>query len=291
MIAKKYNIDVLFNPKLSVPLFAKCKTAFVLHGADWFVFPQNYKFHDRLYHKLFSALYCNKADAIISVSKDATNEINKRQKIARAKIKTVYHGVDSNFKTIDNKNRLEIVRRKYHLPDKFILYVGQIYPMKNFSGIIKSFSKLRTRIPHKLVVVGKPTLKYKKELALIDELGLSEDVMCVGWVLPEELPLFYNLADVFLFPSLYEGFGIPLLEAMACGCPIVTSNRGSCPEVAGRAAVIVNPYDTMEIADATYNIITNDVLRQKLVRNGLERIVHFSWESTAKKTLEIITGL
>lgn len=290
-MAWKYKVDLIFNPKLSVPLFTSKKTAFVLHGADWFVFPKNYKFLDRLYHRIFALLYCKKADLVISVSQNATNEIIRHLKIQRKKLKTVHHGVGENFQVIRDENRLKAVREKYNLPGKFILYVGQIYPMKNFSGIVRSYSQIRNKIPHKLIIVGKATLKYEKEVALIDELGLSNYVTRVGVIPDEDLPVFYNLAELFLFPSLYEGFGIPLLEAMACGCPVVTSNRGSCPEVVGDAASIVDPYDIADISNAIYLALTDRVLRDALIEKGLLRVKDFTWESTAKNTLSALTRL
>lgn len=286
-VAKKEKFDLVFNPKLAVPLLAPCKTVFTLAGADWFVFPQNYKLHDRIYHRMFAPLYCHRADAVISISNNATEEILKRVRVAPEKLRTIYLGVDKDFRPINDSGLIDCVRAKYHLPDEFILYVGQIYPMKNFGGIVRSFAKVKRQLPHKLVVVGKPSLKYRRELALIDQLGLRDDVVMAGWVPDAELPVFYNLASVFLFPSFYEGFGIPLIEAMACGCPVVTSTGGSCPEVAGDAAVIVDPHDIDSIAKGVMKVIGDTTCRNNLIEQGLERAKSFTWETTAAETLAL----
>ena len=290
-IAKSKKIDLIFNPKSSIPLTAPCKKVLVLHGADWFVFPQNYNLFDRFYHKMSGQLYCEHASAIISVSEDATKRILENTRINPEKIKTIYHGVSKHFRPIENREELEKIRNKYKLPEHFALFVGQIYPMKNVGGIIEAFFRLSRRIQHKLVIVGKPELKYKKELALIDKYNLRDEITRTGWIPDEDLPAFYNLAELFIFPSLYEGFGIPLLEAMACGCPIVTSNRGATREVVGDAAILVDPRDPEGIATAMYDVLTHKELRQDLIERGFKRVGNFSWEKHCFETLVLFESL
>lgn len=286
-LARRGRCNLLFNPKLSVPLLSVCKTVFVMHGADWFVFPENYTLLDRLYHRFFATLYLSRADAVISVSSDATKRLIDFRRVRPDKITTIHHGVDDAFVPEYSQVQRERVCRLYNLPEKFILFVGQLYPMKNLAGIIRGFAGIRDRLPHKLLVVGTPVSKYQKDLALVGKLGLSQDVRFVGRVPDQDLPLFYNLADLFLFPSLYEGFGIPLLEAMASGCPVITSTAGSCPEVVGDAALTVNPHDTTEISEAIFRLAADEALRKDLRRKGLRRVQEFTWTRAAHETLKL----
>jgi glycosyltransferase involved in cell wall biosynthesis len=198
------------------------------------------------------------------------------------KIRTIQHGVSDHFKPTKDEEVLAWVRQKYHLPDSFILYVGQIYPMKNVGGIVRAFSSVHKRLPHKLVLVGNPGPKSNGDLALIDKLQLQDDVILTGWVPDEHLPAMYSLADLFVFPSFYEGFGIPLLEAMACGCPIVTSNVETPVEVVDNAAILVDPHDVNSIAEGIYEGLNNEGLRQDLIQKGFKRAKNFSWEESAK---------
>ncbi len=287
-IIKSLELDLVFNPKFSVPLFSSCKKVFILPGADWFVFPQNYEAIDRVYHRIVAPLYFQAADAIISISKDATKEVVARTGVNPKKIKTIYLGVSKSFRPINDQQWLESVKRKHELPNHFILFVGQIYPMKNVGRIIEAFSLLRDKIPHKLVLVGKPELKYGRDLAQIDKFNLQDRVILTGWVPDEDLAAIYNLADLLIFPSLYEGFGIPLLEAMACGCPVLTSNKSATQEVVGDAGYLVNPLDVEEIASGVLEVISNPKLQQAMIGKGHLRVKSFSWEKCARETLKLL---
>ncbi len=284
---RAHKVDLLFNPKASVPLGAPCKTVLVLHGADWFMAPENYSYPYRMYHRIAATLYARKADAIIMASQDAARRIQDFVGSTRGKTVAIHHGVSEEFRPVQDRRYLDEVRRKYRLPERFILYVGKIYPMKNVAGIIKAFDRLRGAIPHKLVIAGAPSWKAKGELAPIRERGLGDDVLLTGWVPDADLPAFYNLADVFLFPSLYEGFGIPLVEAMACGCPVVTSTAGACPEVVGDAAVTVDPRDIGAIAAATQGVLSDPARARDLAARGFRRARMFSWDAAARRTLEV----
>jgi glycosyltransferase involved in cell wall biosynthesis len=288
--ANELGIDLIFNPKLSVPIFSQCKNIFVMHGGDWFVFPQNYNLLDRIYHRIFAPLYFKKAVKVISVSKSATADILRAINVAPDKLITIYHGVADHFVPIHDIENLYRIKRKYELPDNFMLFVGQIYPMKNFGGILRAFSVLRAKTPCKLVVVGKPALKFKRELNLVSQLDLVKDVSLLGWVPDEDLPSIYNLADFLVFPSLYEGFGLPIIEAMACGCPVLTSNRGAPAEVAGDAAHLVDPTDIPSIADGMHELVMNAELRNRLKDKGFVRAQKFTWERSARKTINLFNS-
>jgi glycosyltransferase involved in cell wall biosynthesis len=286
-LAKTLKLDLVFNPKISAPWRAPCNTVIMLHGADWFEVPQSYSLPNRIYHQLAATLYSHKADAIIAASNDAAARLEQWVPAVKGKIVAIHHGVDNEFHPMLDHHALAAVREKYRLPDRFLLYVGKIYPMKNVSGIIRAFSHLRDRIPHKLVIVGPRGPRADRELAPIRTYGLEDDVVLLGRVPDQDLPAIYNLADAFLFPSLYEGFGIPLLEAMACGCPVVTSVAGACPEVVGDAAVLVDPGDARAIAAAAHDVVTNPALAQTLRAKGLVRAQAFTWERSARETLAV----
>jgi glycosyltransferase involved in cell wall biosynthesis len=288
---RKYQCDVVINLKHSVPLLTGAPAIFVMHGADWLAFPQNYYFLDGLYHKLSLPLFCRKAARIISVSHDATRIVLERLNLPPSQVATVYHGFRTDFHRVEDPERLARARARYRLPERFILYVGRIYPMKNVRGLVEAFAKLRDRVPHSLVICGIKHYKTEPDFAAIDQYSLHDRVIPTGFVEEEDLPALYSMADAFVLPSLYEGFGIPLLEAMACGCPIVTSTQGSCPEVVDGAGVLVDPYDTTDIAEGIYKVLADRQLAAGLVRKGFARVAQFSWEKCARETLDVIASV
>lgn len=179
---------------------------------------------------------------------------------------------------------------RYDLPNRFALFIGGILPLKNFGRTVQAFSQLTTG-PNHLVVLGFKRWKFQKDLELVRELNLEDRVHFVGFVPDEDIPAFYNRAEVLLFPSLYEGFGIPVLEAMACGCPVLTSMTGCSPEVAGDAAILVDPYDVESIRAGTERVLQDESLRRSMVARGLRRSKDFSWSKTAAATLELFESL
>lgn len=290
--AKREGVDLIFNPTYTVPLFTKCKTIMVLHGSDWYVNPRMYKLLDRIYIRIMMPLFCKKARLLISNSDLSKRDFVNILGVSEEKIKTIYFGVDPRFRPIEEDDIfLKKAREKYHLPEKFILYVGRIYPGKNFGNLLQAFSKIHTSLPQKIVVAGHPRWDYQSEYASIEELGLQEKVLFTDWVPQGDLVAFYNLADLFIFPSFYEAFGIPLLEAMACGCPAIASQTGALPEIAGEAAFLVNPYSPDEIAEAIRRVLVEDKLKKELIEKGLQRAKAFSWEKCARETLAVFESL
>ena len=288
---KQENVDIIFNPKLSIPILSPLKKVFVMHGGDWIVFPKNYTIADRIYHNIFAGIYLRKADKVISVSKSASKDLIEHFKLKPEKIKTIYHGVGNNFFPISDTDKLQKIKKNYNLPDNFILFVGNIYPMKNFKGIVRAFSKIVTEFPHKLVVVGGRGKKHKQDLELIPKLNLEKEVIFLGWVPDEDLPGIYNLASFLSFPSLYEGFGIPIIEAMKCGCPVLTSNKGAPSEIAGDAALLVEPADVDSIAEGMRKLIVDKGLSKNLREKGFLMARKFTWENCAKEVLSIFESL
>ena len=223
-----------------------------------------------------------RASHIIAVSKHTKNDLIQYLKIPDDRISVIYNGIDhSIFKPYNIKM----------LDKPYILYVGSERPRKNLSRLFEAFAKLKGEFPElKLAKVGIPgrTKEYRREtMRKLDSLGLTGDVIFVEYITELDLAYYYSSAALMAYPSLYEGFGFPLLEAMACGCPVVTSNTSSLPEVVGEAGIMVNPYDTDSLAQAMRRVLTDKKLRDDMVRKGLEQAKRFSWEKAAEQTLEV----
>jgi glycosyltransferase involved in cell wall biosynthesis len=286
--ARRAGIDVIFNPKLSVPVLTRARTILIMHGAEWFAFPRSFSIPYRIYHEVFARIYARGAAAIVTPSHDAAQRVQNHLRLPAGKVVAIHHGLAPHFGPVTDRARLAAVRQKHRLPEQYILWVGQVYPTKNLPRILLAFAELRRRFPHKLVIVGSRSWKAEQELAPIRSNGLDADVILTGHVPDEDLPAVYSMASLLLAPSLYEGFGLCLLEAMACGCPVVTSRAGACPEVAGDAAALVDPYDVESIVDAAAVILSYPQVARMMVDGGLRRAGEFSWETCARQTLALL---
>ncbi|GAH72875.1 unnamed protein product, partial [marine sediment metagenome] len=228
-----------------------------------------------------------RANQIIAVSESTKSDLLNYLKIPESKISVIYNGVNHNvFKPY--RVRPYHVRLHYR---QYILYVGSERRRKNLGRLFESFAALRQEFPElKLVKVGGPgrSERFRRDtLKTLSRLGITEDVIFVDHISEKDLAYYYSSATLLAYPSLYEGFGLPPLEAMACGCPVVTSNTSSLPEVVGEAGIMVNPYDTRSLVQAMRQVLTDSELRDSMVRKGLEQSKKFSWESTAKLTLQV----
>jgi glycosyltransferase involved in cell wall biosynthesis len=234
----------------------------------------------------------NHAHKIITVSNFTKIELEQYYKADKDKISVIHNGYNEHiFKKINDENKIKNVLAKYGINDKYILYVGRIERKKNTPALIEAFSIAREKnknIKQKLVLVGDASYGYDETNYMINEYAVGNEVILPGWVKEEDLPYFYNGADAYIFPSNYEGFGIPLLQAMACGVPIAASCGTSIPEVVGEAAIFFDSYDAYSIAKIIEKILTDEILRKKLVKAGLARIDNFSWEKCAKETWQLI---
>jgi len=228
-----------------------------------------------------------KADRIIAVSQSTANDIVRFFKIDPNKIRVIYHGVEANFRPDIGKEAIEKVKRKYQiLTAKYILWVGTIEPRKNISSLIKMYQQLETlHGDYSLVLGGKYGWKYEEILPLVQ--SFSGKIIVTGYLPKEDLIPLYAGADLFIFPSLYEGFGMPLLEAMASGVPIITSKTSAMPEVVGDAALLIDPLNIQEMSQAVLSILEKASLRSLLQKKGIERAKKFSWEKAAVETLNI----
>lgn len=298
LAAKREGVDLIFNPKFTVPLVTRCKTVMVVHGADWFIPPYDevYNSIDVFYIKRVMPLYLRKADFVTSVSDYSTNGFIKAFPWLKDKIRTVYFGPHKNFRVIEDREHLDAIRNKYNLPARFILTVirydhGTKNTRKNFPAMAEAFAKYKKMGgDEKFVVVGRDCDIYGRENDL-EGMGIKNDVIFPGLVAQEDLPAFYNMADLYLYPTIIEAFPIPTTEAMACGCPIVTSSSTGLKELTEGVSVAVDPTDTDAIAQAIRRVLSNPALRQQMRRKGLERSKIFSWEKCARETLAVFRNL
>lgn len=287
LVLRKYNFDIIYSPHY--PLFlTKGKNIITLHDLRPLLYPQNSLHYMSTYskHALFRVClkYYNK---ICCISNNTKKDFIKYLRISEDKTVVIYGGVDPTFKVVHDQESLSQFTEKYGINYPFILYVGQITRIKNVPRLIKALQILLNQynIKHKLVLIGSPV--DINILDLIRKNNLQKNIILLSNIPDEDLVYFYNLADVFIFPSLYEGFGLPVLEAMACGCPVITSNTSSLPEVVGDVAIKVNPTSVDEIVDAILSLVEDIGMQKRMIEKGFEQVKKFSWERTAKQYIKV----
>jgi glycosyltransferase involved in cell wall biosynthesis len=291
-VTRKRQLDLIFNPKFTIPLFVKYRTAFVLHGSEWFAIPEHFRLYDQWYFKRFVPLYCRRATGFVAVSNAVKADVVKYVGVDPNKVYAIHNGFDpSLFKPVHDQQQRQSVRAKYRLPEHFILWAGQIESRKNVARLLRAFAQIKDEFPHHLVLAGEHRWSSTAELRVIKQSGLDGRLCFPGWITHSDLPTVYSLAELFAFPSLYEGFGIPLVEAMACGCPIVTANTCAPPEVTDGAARLVDPLNVEDIAAGMRDVLSDPALRDQLVAKGLERATAFSWDKCARGLLDMFEDL
>jgi len=227
----------------------------------------------------------NRADVVITISESSKKEIIQYLKVDEAKIKIVSPGVQiDKFRHNITMDRSKALRSKYNLPEDYILYLGTIEPRKNIGFIIDAFYKYKSEVSNniKLVIAGKKGWMFQEIFDKIKKYNMEKEVIFTGYVEEEDKACFYKSCKVFVFPSIYEGFGMPVLEAMASGTPVITSNLSSLPEVAGDAAILINPYDSEELCNAINKVISEPGLRESMIKKGYIQCEKFTWENSIK---------
>jgi glycosyltransferase involved in cell wall biosynthesis len=290
---RREKIDVLFHPKFTVPLLAPCKTVMVVHGADWLV-PEQAQFYTYLdvkYMQVMLPLYFKKSSAVISVSQETTDNFNRILNLPADKVHTIYFAPARYFKRVTDPAILNTVKAKYNLPDKFILTLTKRKGdnRKNLGQVFKAYAYFhaQTNDPHKLVIGGKDCHLFRGEYGIPTD-NYGRDILFPDWIDQEDMPAVFSLASLYLYPSNLEAFPIPLTEAMACGTPILTSNVNGLKEIAGDAALLMDPADTESIANGITQILSDANLRETLSRKGLERSSIFNWDLCANSTLALL---
>jgi len=285
--------DVLHIPHPAAPITIKTKLITTIHDLVH-VIPGTDKWHYphkciKTQKKLRASIL--KSDRIIAVSQSTKNDIMKYFSVDHSKISVTHLGMNTDiFHIIKDTPEKEEILKKYNISKRYILFVGTLHPRKNIVRILSSFEKIKLHFnDYQLVIAGKKGWLYEEFFEKLNRLPsyIRDDVILTGYSPLDDIPYLYNSAYVSFYPSLYEGFGLPILEAMACGCPVITSNLSSMPEVAGDAAILIDPYSIEELSSAIERVLSNEQLRQQMRHKGLERAKEFSWEKMAKETLQV----
>ena len=292
---QKEKPSVFFSPAHYSPRFSPIPTVLTIHDLAFFYYPKEFKTRDLWQLKRWTAYSVKKAQKIIAVSQNSKNDLIRFYGLPEEKISVVYNGYDrERFSPKKNKREIGRVRKKYQTGADYLLYVGTLQPRKNIISLIKAFPFIlnqdqRRRKTLKLVVAGKKGWLYENLFSAVRELKLTEKVIFTDFVPDEDLPYLLSGAKLFVLPSLYEGFGLTALEAMACGAPVLVSKNSSLPEVVGEAGLYLeNPEDLQEISQKVGQILDNRDLAASLAKKGLEQAQKFSWEKCARQTLDLI---
>ncbi|PIW36745.1 MAG: hypothetical protein COW24_03610 [Candidatus Kerfeldbacteria bacterium CG15_BIG_FIL_POST_REV_8_21_14_020_45_12] len=293
--AKKYNVDIVFYTKNIVPfshfrLPAK-KVIFVYDLGYYEKTIQAYPFMDTLYMKMHFPFSVRQAHAILPISSYTKDDLIAKLKADPKKITVMLLAAEDWYQHNDDSNKISAVKDKYKISSPFLFYCGNLSERKNLRRVIEAFNQIKDQIPdHNLYFAGPKTLGSEADLELASTL-LGDRFKHIGFADEADMPALYSAADVYLFPSLYEGFGLPILEANACGCPVLTSNATSCPEIAGTGAHIVDPLSVSEIADGILKITTNSTYKDELVQRGYDNVKNYNWKKTAQVVKGVITDL
>jgi glycosyltransferase involved in cell wall biosynthesis len=287
---RRLRADLFHAPHYVLPPLTPCRSVVTIHDCIHLRFPQ-YLPNKLGYAYARSSLWIatHRASRIMTVSEASKRDILRYFRIPESKISVIYNAIDERFGMMPPEEEIARVRERYQLNDPFVLYAGNIKPHKNLERLIEAFQMVRRGpLEHvKLLIIGDEISKYATLRRAVHKHKLHQHVRFFGFVPDRTLAVLYRLAAVFVFPSLYEGFGLPPLEAMASGTPVITSNVSSLPEVVGDAAVLVDPYEPEAIADAMRRVLTDPALRASLVAKGLARAQAFSWERSVRRVREI----
>ncbi|HLG50049.1 MAG TPA: glycosyltransferase family 1 protein [Chloroflexota bacterium] len=281
--------DVYHFPDFTLPPLRRGAAVVTVHDLSFLLVPECAEASLRAHLEKVVPVSVREADFVCADSENTRNELTTLLDVPPERTEVVYGGVDCRFRPIDDPAILETTRTKYGLLFPFILFVGTIEPRKNLSRLLRAYVQLRERhhLRHRLVIAGGLGWLYEDILREIDQLVAEQEVVFLGRVPDDDLPALYSLCDLFVFPSLYEGFGLPPLEAMACGRAVVCSNTSSLPEVVGDAGVLVSPYDVDGLAEAVAELLEDPARRAALGQRGIERARQFSWHEAARRTLAI----
>lgn len=296
-------VDVFFAPNIFFGSVSKnTKLVLTVHDLSFEMYPEHFSPKRRLWHMFINPRkICRESKKIIAVSSSTKSDLVSLYGIDPEKVKVVTSGISEKFRPVDrNDSRLVEIKEKYGLPYKFILFLGTIEPRKNIIAVLRAYDQLQRFARqtgnenlqrHKLVIAGEKGWMGEKIFWELGKTKFRENVYLLGFIGDEEKEYIYNLSSLFVYPSFFEGFGFPPLEAMRCGVPVVSSNNSSLPEVVGDAGILIDPDKPDEIFHSFKEILTNSELRETLTRKGLEKSKEFSWEKAAKETLSAIENV
>jgi len=285
-MALKDKVNLIHYPNHYCTLNSKLPTIVTFHDIYILRNPQAFtKWHSKFANFLFPKVV-KRANHIIAISEFTKNELVQYLDVPEEKITVIYNGVDYKFKTIHDEDLLNQIKNKYKIKNPFLLYVGAIEPRKNINLMINSFCQIRSKMNIDLVVVSFGGWNNKELLNMINESPGKDYIRLLGYLPEEELPVIYNLALGLIYLSSYEGFGLPMVEAMASGCPVIASSNTVAEEIVGKAGALINPNNEEEIVESVTRLL-NESYRHEIIEQGLNRAKNFSWEKCAKETLTI----
>jgi glycosyltransferase involved in cell wall biosynthesis len=284
--------DVFFSLTHYAPRFSPVPTVVSVMDLAYLYFPQLFKPSDLYQLKSWTAYSVKKAAKVITISNSSKNDIIKEYNIPEKNVAVIYPGIKPIIALTPHIYSMNELKSKYGLSENFLLFVGTLQPRKNITRLIESFAKVvadeKAPPDLQLVIVGKKGWLYEEILTTPAKLEITEKVKFLDFVSDDDLNILYQHAICYILPSLYEGFGLPVLEAMKHDCPVITSNTSSLPEAGGDAALYVDPKDTNDIAAKIMKLVMHKELRKELIAKGKKQLTKFSWEKTAKETLQIL---
>lgn len=285
---KQKRVDVYHGPAFVTPFVKTCGQVVSIHDMTFHLVPERHSLLKQMYFRSMIPRAVRGSDQVIAISESTKSDLLRIvEDVDERKVSVVPHGVDKRFQPIREAQRLAEVRKKYNLPKEFILFVGLIEPRKNLDTLVDAYAADSLSERFDLVLAGSRGWGYSGLLEKIAKSSVKDRIRMPGYIADEDLPALYSAAAAFVYPSLYEGFGLPVLEAMACGTPVITSSVSSLPEVAGDGALLVDPRDTDALASALQRILRDKEFRQDLSRRASQRAQLFTWEQTARKTLDV----
>jgi glycosyltransferase involved in cell wall biosynthesis len=285
LAARRRSLDLLHGMAFVTPLLAPCPTVVTVYDLSFIYFPDRYPLLQRMYLTSQTRRSCRSARHVVTISESGRQDVSRLFGIPLDRISVIHPGVDLSFFPRSD-NEIADFRARQNLPSQYILHVGTLQPRKSIPTLIKAFSKLR-RPDLELVLVGGRGWAYDEIFHLVRELDLERQVRFTGYVSDGELPLWYNAAAVLVFPSVYEGFGLPVAEAMACGTPVVAANTSAIPEAAGAAARLFKAQDATALSEHMAAVLDDPDLKAKMREQGLLQARQFSWERAGQELVDI----
>lgn len=285
LLLRRLGANLLHAPAFVGPLLSPCPQAITIHDLSFLRHPEFFHRGHRLYLSTMTGIACRRAAAVIAVSNFTAQEAVKLLRVPAERVHTIYHGIDARFHPLPDAEVARF-RREMQLPERFVLYMGTLEPRKNIVALVRAFARLRDPDLHLVLAGGKGWL-YEEIFAEVERLEMGDRVRFPGYVPAEMQTLWYNAARAFAYISNYEGFGFPVLEAMACGVPTLITSTTSLPEAGGDGALAVPPGDETAIAEGLHRLLTDAALREALRQRGLAHAARFSWSETARQTVAL----
>lgn len=288
-LLQRGGIDVFFSPAFILPVLWEGAGIVTVHDLNFEVSPETIRPVRRAYLRRITRWSTRRARKVVAISQSTASDIVRLYGVPHQKLVIIPYGLDTLFNP-ENARALEpMVKQRYSLPERFLLFVGTLEPRKNLPRLLEAYALARRQVSlPPLVLAGAPGWQHERILTQARRLGIEQHLRFAGYIPREHLPGVYAAASALLYPSLYEGFGLPPLEAMGCGTPVLASNTSAMPEVVGDGGILIDPRDTQQIADGILRIIRDGELRQRVIEHGLERARLFRWEDAAEHTLRVL---